>query len=154
MRIKWIHWTSIGLLTATLAFAAGRYARPLEANRSRSPKTMDEIQGIARLKIRDGKLEKFKFVASQFMQVARAKDTGTLQYELYFNENQTECLVIERYRDVQALLDHHKNIGGLMGDLADACSIESSDVCATKTPELMKALNGSPVRLFSPYQTL
>src|SRR5258706_9455787 len=76
---------------------------------------MNEIQGIARLKIHAGKLEEFKRAASQCMQVVRAKDTGTLQYELYFNEDQTECLVLERYRDVQALLQHQNNIGGLMG---------------------------------------
>src|SRR5882762_10871401 len=49
---------------------------------------MSEIQGIARLQIHDGKLEEFKRVASQCMQVVRTKDTGTLQYELYFNEDQ------------------------------------------------------------------
>jgi len=70
---------------------------------------MNEIQGIARLKIHDGKLEEFKRAASQCMQVVRTKDTGTLQYELYFNEDQTECLVLERYRDVQALLQHQNN---------------------------------------------
>jgi len=59
---------------------------------------MNEIQGIARLKIYDGKLEEFKRLQSQCMQVVRTKDTGTLQYELYFNEDQTECLVLERYR--------------------------------------------------------
>ena len=57
---------------------------------------MNEIQGIARLKILDGKLEEFKRVASQCMQVARMKDTGTLRYELYFSEDQTECLVLEK----------------------------------------------------------
>jgi quinol monooxygenase YgiN len=114
---------------------------------------MNEIQGIGRLKIRDGKLEEFKRVASQFMQVVRAKDNGTLQYELYFNEDQSECLVLERYRDVQSLLEHQHNIGGLMDALVTTCT-GSSEVCATATPELIKALGASPVRLFSPYQTI
>src|SRR5260221_10076796 len=76
---------------------------------------MTEIQGIARLKIHDGKLEEFKRVASQCMQVVRTKDTGTLQYELYFNEDQTECIVLERYRDVQSMLQRQSNIGGANG---------------------------------------
>jgi quinol monooxygenase YgiN len=114
---------------------------------------MDEIQGIGRLKIHDGKLEEFKRVASQCMQVVRAKDTGTLQYELYFNEDQTECLVLERYRDVQSLLQHQSNIGGLMDALLKTCT-GSSEACGTATPELVKALKGSPVRLFRPYQAL
>jgi len=114
---------------------------------------MTEVQGVGRLKIRDGQLEEFKRVASQFMQVARTKDTGTLQYELYLNEDQTECLVLERYRDVQSLLQHQNNLGRLMDALLKTCT-GSGEACGKATPELIKALAGSPVRLFSPYQTL
>jgi quinol monooxygenase YgiN len=114
---------------------------------------MNEIQGIARLKIHDGKLEEFKWVASQCMQVARMNDTGTLQYELYFSEDQTECLVLERYRDVQSLLQHQNNMGKLMDGLFKTCT-GSGVVCGKATPELIKALEGSPVRLFSPFQHL
>ena len=39
----------------------------------------------------------------------RTKDTGTLQYELCFNSENTECLVLERYRDSQALIEHGKD---------------------------------------------
>ena len=74
-----------------------------------------------------------------------------MQYELYFNSEQTECIVLERYRDVQALLEHHKNIGALRDLLLQTCTV-SSEVCGTATPELLKALDGTPVRLFSPYQ--
>jgi len=87
------------------------------------------------------------------MQVARTKDTGTLQYELYLNEDQTECIVLERYRDVQSMLEHAENVGGLMDALLKTCT-GASEVCATATPELTRALAGSPVRLFSPYLTL
>jgi quinol monooxygenase YgiN len=118
------------------------------------PENMNEIQGISRLRIRDGKLEDFKRVASQFMQVARTQDTGTLQYELYSNEDQTEWLVLERYRDVPSLLEHHRNVGGLMGDLLKTCSVGSGEVCGIATPELLRAMDGSPVRLFRPYQAL
>ena len=157
MKLKWIYWVSTGLLAAIalgllLAFALERrHVSQLEANHSGSLKTMNEIQGIGRLKIHDGKLEEFKRIASQFMQVVRTKDTGTLQYELYFNEDQTECIVLERYRDVQSMLQHQNNIGGLMDALLKTCTV-SSEVCATATPELIKALEGSPVRLFRPYQ--
>jgi quinol monooxygenase YgiN len=149
MNLKWI-WVSTGLLAATLSCAAdGR----LQPNHSGSLKAMNEIQGIGRLKIRAGELEEFKRVASEFMQVARTKDTGTLQYELYFNEDESECIVLERYRDVQSMLVHQRNVGGLMAALSKTCT-GSSEVCATPTPELTKALEGSPVRLFRPYQSL
>ena len=112
---------------------------------------MTEIQGIARIKIHDGQLEEFKRVASQCMKVVRTKDAGTLQYELYLSEDQTECVVLERYRDSQSLIQHMKNIGGLMQDMLNRSTI-SGEICGAATPELVKALDGTPVRLFSPYQ--
>ena len=50
------------------------------------------------------KLDEFKHLAARCVELVRTKDTGTLQYELYFNSDNTECLVFERYRDSQALL--------------------------------------------------
>jgi quinol monooxygenase YgiN len=114
---------------------------------------MNEIQGIARLKILDGKLEEFKRLSSLCMEAVRTKDTGTIQYETYFNADQTECLVLERYRDSQALLDHFKNMGELMTTMFTTCT-GSGEVCGNATPELKKALEGAPVRIFSPFQAL
>jgi quinol monooxygenase YgiN len=53
---------------------------------------MSELLGIARLKIHPGKLDEFKHLAARCMELVRTKDTGTLQYELYFNSANTECL--------------------------------------------------------------
>jgi quinol monooxygenase YgiN len=153
MKRRWIYWVSMGLLAAICLGAGALYGRRRESNDSMSVNTMNEIQGVGRLKIHDGNLEEFKHVASQFMQVVRTKDAGTLQYELYFNSDQTECLVLEKYRDVQSLLEHQKNVSGLMDALLKTCTV-SSVVCGTATPELVKALGGSPVPLFSPYLTL
>jgi hypothetical protein len=87
------------------------------------------------------------------MQIVRTKDTGTLQYELYFNDAQSECLVFERYRDVRSLLQHQSNVGGLMEALLKT-STGASVACGKPTPELLKLLDGSPVELFTPYQPL
>jgi quinol monooxygenase YgiN len=113
----------------------------------------NEIQGVARLKIHVGKLEEFERVVSQFMQVVRTKDLGTLQYELYLSEDRTECIVLERYRDLQSLLRHQQNLGGLMESLGKTCTI-SAVACAAATPALANAFVGSPVQLFVPYQVL
>ena len=53
---------------------------------------MSELQCVARLKIHDGKLDELKRLAAKCAEL-RTKDTGTLQYELYFNSDDTECLV-------------------------------------------------------------
>ena len=53
---------------------------------------MSEIKGFARLKIHPGKLQEFKDLQAQCMAVVRAKDTGTLQYEVFFNDDSSECI--------------------------------------------------------------
>ena len=73
-----------------------------------------EIKGFARLRIHSGKLQEFKDLQAQCMAVVRAKDSGTLQYEVFFNDDSSECIVYERYRDSDALLEHFSNLGALM----------------------------------------
>ena len=48
---------------------------------------MSEIEGIARLRILSGKLEEFKALQMQCLAITRSKDTGTLQYDVFFNED-------------------------------------------------------------------
>ena len=67
---------------------------------------MSELQGIGRFKFHEGKLEEFKRLSTRAMEIARTRDTGTLQYEIYFNDDQSECIVLERYRDSEALIEH------------------------------------------------
>ena len=79
-----------------------------------------------------------------------ALKTPGLCNELYFNSDNTECLVFERYRDSQALLDHHKNLGDTMAAILQTCS-GSGEICGTPSPELIEQLNGSPVQVYTPF---
>ena len=65
-----------------------------------------ELVGIARFRIHEGKLDEFERLSAQAMEIVRTKDTGTLQYDTYFNDDETECIVIERFRDSEALIQH------------------------------------------------
>jgi quinol monooxygenase YgiN len=48
------------------------------------------------------------------METARSKDTGTLEYDVFLSDDQSEGVVHERYRDSDALLQHSANLGELM----------------------------------------
>jgi quinol monooxygenase YgiN len=112
---------------------------------------MSELQCVARLKIHDGKRDEFKRLAAKCAELARTQDTGTLQYELYCNSDNTECLVFERYRDSQALLDHHKNLGDTMAAILQTCS-GAGEICGTPSPEVIEQLKDSPVQVYKPFQ--
>src|SRR3989442_12211854 len=74
---------------------------------------MSEIKGFARLRIHPGKLQEFRELQAKCMAVVRAQDTGTLQYDVFFNHDSSECIVYERYRDLGSLLEHFSNLGPL-----------------------------------------
>src|SRR5438552_8168577 len=63
---------------------------------------MSELHAIARLKIHHGKLEEFKRLAVKCMESVRTRDSGTLQYDWFFSDDHSECVVRERYRDSAA----------------------------------------------------
>jgi len=53
-------------------------------------------------------------LSAQCMEIVRTKDNRTLQYQIYFNDDQSECIVLERHKDSEALIQHDANLGDLM----------------------------------------
>ncbi|HEV2414793.1 MAG TPA: antibiotic biosynthesis monooxygenase [Candidatus Dormibacteraeota bacterium] len=112
---------------------------------------MVEIQGIGRFKFRDGEVEQFKKLSAQLMDIVQSKDTGTLQYEIYFNDDQSECIVLERYRDSEALVEHAGHIGNLGTAFP---GLVSSELLGEPSDDLKSKLVGSGVLLFTPFLSL
>jgi quinol monooxygenase YgiN len=110
---------------------------------------VSELQGIARYKFHEGKLEEFKRLSAQCMEIVRTKDTGTLQYEIYFNDDQSECIVLERYRDSEALIEHLAHLGDLSAAILATGSV-TGELLGEPSAELRANLDGSPVRLLRP----
>jgi quinol monooxygenase YgiN len=115
---------------------------------------LSELQGIAQFKIHEGKLNEFKRLSAQCMEIVRTKDTGTLQYEIYFNDNHSECIVLERYRDSEALIEHSAHIGGdLMAAILATGSV-SGELLGEPSAELRAKMADSEVRLFTPFLSM
>lgn len=111
----------------------------------------NEIHGTARIVIREGKLEEFKRLAAECIEIVRTKDTGTLEYDHFLNADGTECFVHERYRDSAAGLEHMTNIGPMFEQLSEICTI-TGEVCGTPGPELRKALDAAGVPIYAPLE--
>ena len=114
---------------------------------------MSELQGIARFKFHGDKLEEFKRLAAQCMEIVRTKDTGTLQYDVYFNDGQSECIVHERYRDSEALIEHAAHLGDLSEAIVATGSV-SAALLGEPSAELRAQIADSEVRLFTPHQSM
>ena len=111
---------------------------------------MSELQGIARCKFHEGGLEEFKRLAAEAMEIVRNKDSGTLQFEISFNDDQSECIVLERYRDSQALIEHAEHFGDLSEAIIRTGSF-AGELIGEPSAELKTMLAGGPIRLFTPY---
>jgi quinol monooxygenase YgiN len=111
---------------------------------------MNELQGIARVTFHEGAVEEFKRLSAQAMEIARTKDSGTLQYEIYLNDDQSEGIVLERYRDSAALIEHAANLGDLSAAIFATGSF-AGEVLGEPNAQLTATLADSPVRIFKPY---
>ena len=114
---------------------------------------VSELQGIARFKIHEGKLEEFKRLSAQCMEIVRTKDTGTLQYDIYINDDQSECIVLERYRDAEALIEHTAHLGDIMEAILATGSV-SGELLGEPSAELRAKMADSEVRLFTAFLSM
>jgi quinol monooxygenase YgiN len=115
---------------------------------------MSELLGIARFRFHDGKREEYLRLSDQALDIVRTKDSGTLGYDLYLNGDQSECIVIERYRDSEAAIEHAANLGHLFEAVLSTVSVVHGELLGEPSAELRANLSGSDVPvLFTPYRT-
>jgi quinol monooxygenase YgiN len=116
---------------------------------------MSELLGIARFKFHEGKVEEFKRLSAQAMEIVRTKDSGTLQYDTYFNDDQSECVVIERYRDSEAAIEHAANLADVSAAVLATVSVVHGELLGEPSEELRANLADMDVpELFTPYESM
>jgi len=71
---------------------------------------IDHLQVIARVKVRPGQLEGFKTQAAEILRLAQEKDTQTLRYDWFLNQDETECEVHEAYLSEEGLIEHNQHV--------------------------------------------
>src|SRR3979411_3221453 len=99
---------------------------------------MSELLGIVRFKFHEGKVEDFKRLSARAMEIVRAQDSGTPQYDTSFNNCQSEAIVIERFRDSQALIEHGEHVASIMEPIIATASV-SGEMRVEITPDLRES---------------
>ncbi len=114
---------------------------------------MNEIKGIARVTFHPGKLDEWKRITEQALEIVRTKDTGTLQYEIFFNADESEAIVFERYSDPESAREHFANISHLMEPLMATATV-TGELLGTPDDQMRELLaGGGPPFLFTPWRT-
>ncbi|MBK9261902.1 MAG: antibiotic biosynthesis monooxygenase [Polyangiaceae bacterium] len=110
---------------------------------------MIEIQVVAKFAIKDGNLDEFKRVANEAMAIVREKEAGTLAYDWYFDDENTTCVVIQRYSSPAALLHHIRHVSGHLAELSKLAS-RSIEVYGIIPPELAEIIAPFGAKIFVP----
>lgn len=71
---------------------------------------LNHLQVIARVKVRPGQLEGFQTQAAEILRLAQEKDTQTLRYDWFINQDETDCEVHEAYLSEQGLIEHNQHV--------------------------------------------
>ena len=111
---------------------------------------MKTLDVNARFRIKPGELENFKEIAGKMIEAVREKEKGAgcLQYDWFYNEALSECIVREIYKDSDAVLAHMGNVGPMLGQIA-AISELSLQVCGIPSEELKKASEGMDITFYT-----
>lgn len=112
-----------------------------------------EIRGVARFKFNDGKVKEFKRLCAELIDVTRATDTGTLQFEIYLSDDESECVIYERYRDSESVIDHGAHVGEIMRAIF-ATGSGPSALLGEPSAELAAMTAGSPVTVFRHFMSM
>ena len=116
---------------------------------------MSELLGIARFRFHEGKADEYKRLSAQAMEIVRAEEPGTLQYDTYLNDDETECVIVERYQDSEAAMAHAANLADISASVLEIVTVVHGELLGEPSPELRAALAGSEVpALFTPYEKL
>ncbi|MCV7065910.1 antibiotic biosynthesis monooxygenase [Mycolicibacterium farcinogenes] len=115
---------------------------------------MGEIQLRATFpNIASEKLEPFKALAKEAVVAVRG-ESGALQYDWFLNEDETKCVVLEKYQDSAAVLAHMANAGALIGQLAALGGGLDLEVFGDVSSELQQVLAATRPVVFATFAGL
>jgi quinol monooxygenase YgiN len=112
---------------------------------------MNRIQVSAKFaNVSSSNLAEFKKVAANALEIARS-EPGVLQYDWFFDDTQTVCVVRETYQDSEALLAHITNMGeslSTLSELGGGCELE---MFGDPSPLLLDVTAALPRSVFRSY---
>jgi hypothetical protein len=76
-----------------------------------------------------------------------------VQYEIYLNDDESEGVVLERYTDSEALIEHGANQGDLAAAIF-ATGTFSGEALGKPSAKLKASLADGPVRIFEPHLSM
>lgn len=111
---------------------------------------MSRFQAMVRLKIHQGKIDEFKRIAMESIRLSRERDTGTVRYDIFFNDDETEAVVYEEFVSADARLEHLTNLGDNVAGML-AITDMHAEVWTHADPVLRASVAGFDVKFYTPF---
>src|SRR5580765_6562062 len=92
-------------------------------------------------------LAEFKQLAAKALELAKGEAT-TLQYDWFFSDDETKCVVRETYASSDAVLAHMANLGDLLGQLAQLGGGVHIEAFGTPSAQLLEAAAALQPKLY------
>lgn len=108
---------------------------------------MKSLKVIARFNIKSGNIQTFKKLEAECITEVEEKDHGTLQYDWYYDGQETECVVLEAYQSSEALLEHLSHVGEQLGKMMEIADF-SAEIYGEPSSELLKATEGLNIKIY------
>ena len=88
-----------------------------------------------------GKVEEFKAIFQELLEVVKEKEPNTLRYECYFNKDQGKSYVVEEYSNTEALRVHTLHVALTLRKLLKLSRITKCTVLGELNPVAREALS-------------
>jgi quinol monooxygenase YgiN len=99
---------------------------------------MDQLQVTAIFaNIASENLQRFKELVGQILDITK-EESGILQFDFFFDADETTCVVREKYESSDAVLAHLGNTAALLGQLTEIAKF-SVEVFGAPSAQLMEA---------------
>ena len=114
--------------------------------------TVKQLQVTATFpRIPSDNLSEFKRMAGEALK-ATADDPGVPQYDWFFNQDESKCVVRETYADSDAVLTHLGLIGDLLGRIIELGGGVQIEVFGSPSDALVKATEALQPTIYSYFQ--
>lgn len=113
---------------------------------------MEHLHSTARFpQIARGNLAEFKRLAGDLLKIT-SEEPGVLQYDWFFNADETVCVVRERYTGSEAFLEHLGRVGEMLGPLVELGGGIEAEIFGTPSPQLVEAVEAAQPTYYSYFQ--
>ncbi len=99
------------------------------------------IQTVVEFTINDGKIDTFKQLGKEYIELVKANEPNMLSYQFYFNDDESRCYALEFYKDSEAVFAHLENVAEVTPRALEVSQIIRVEIFGNVSDELREAVS-------------